>query len=378
MDLRIPGERSMGVDDNVSISNPIENDDFGDLFEQHNHYPDDHGFQSDGSYHPANFSISSDSDSDIDRVMPQFEDPTFSDSDEEQEYEAGGDGSELDLLEDPLFQARGSIFGGDSEDADDHELEEEYLPPAFQEHPAIRNAYIRAFVLAALKGSTHNAIQMHLEGVALALRSAESQSPDVHFEGLSSMARTLTTAERRLGICTDRFITYFFLCGVCWKIHHPADLSKLATPACDADGCTGTLYTIKRLSNGSEKRTPTKIIPYVRLKKAVQHLLSRPGKYEQLQHWRYPGVDDPGPAAPHETQGYDAFIDPKVPMSDVYDGWGWRTIHAGLERRRGGKWTIQDVDVHELHQRFVSLPLGLVWQMNIDWYDSYYKCLQYH
>jgi hypothetical protein len=116
----------------------------------------------------------------------------------------------------------------------------------------------------------------------------------------------------------------------------------------------------------------------VRLKKAVQHLLSRPGKYEQLQHWRYPGVDDPGPAAPHETQGYNAFIDPKVPMSDVYDGWGWRTIHAGLERRRGGKWTIQDVDVHELHQRFVSLPLGLVWQMNIDWYDSYYKCLQYH
>ena len=43
-------------------------------------------------------------------------------------------------------------------------------------------------------------------------------------------------------------------------------------------------------------------------------------------------------------------------------------IQAGLERRRGGKWTIQDVDVHELHQRFVSLPLGLVWQMNIDWY----------
>ena len=58
-------------------------------------------------------------------------------------------------------------------------------------------------------------------------------------------------------------------------------------------------------------------------------------------------------------------------MTDIYDGWGWRTIQAGLDRQRGGKWTVQDVDVHELHQRFVSLPLGLVWQMNIDWYVNY-------
>jgi len=54
-------------------------------------------------------------------------------------------------------------------------------------------------------------------------------------------------------------------------------------------------------------------------------------------------------------------------MQDVYDGWGWRAIQAGLECQRGGTWTIHDVDVHALHQWFVSLPLGLVWQMNIDW-----------
>ena len=89
-------------------------------------------------------------------------------------------------------------------------------------------------------------------------------------------------------------------------------------------------------------------------------------------------MGDPEPAAPHKTQGYNAFIDPKVPMSNVYDGWGSQTIHASLERQHGGKWTMQDVNAHELHQRFVSLPLGLVLQMNIDWYDSYYKCLQYH
>jgi hypothetical protein len=212
---------------------------------------------------------------------------------------------------------------------------------------------------------------MHLEGVALALRSAEAQSPDIHFEGLSTKARTLTTTERRLGICKDRFITYFFLCDVCWKVHHPSDLSKLHSPTCDQDGCAGTLYTSKWLSSGSDKQTPTKIMPYVRLKKAVQHLLLRPGKYEQLQHWRYPELDEPRPAKPFIIQGYDAFIDPSISMTDVYDGWGWRAIQAGLERRRGGKWTIEDVDVHELHQRFVSLPLGLVFQMNIDWYVVY-------
>jgi hypothetical protein len=284
------------------VSNTIKIEDFEDLFEQYNHYPEDHSFESDGPYNSCNFSLSSNSDSDIDRILPQFEEHDISDSDEEQECgEQDGHGGEVDLVEDPLFRARESIFGGgDSEgEEDDAEIDDETLPPAFQDHPAIRNAYIQAFLLAAIKGSTHEAVQMHLEGVALALRSAEAQSPDLHFEGLATMARTLTTAERRLGICTDHFITYFFLCNVCWKLHHPSDLPKLLAPTCDRENCSGTLYTLKQLSDGSKKRTPTKIMPYVRLKTAIQHLLSRPGKFEQLQHWHYPGADDAGPAAQH-------------------------------------------------------------------------------
>jgi hypothetical protein len=117
------------------------------------------------------------------------------------------------------------------------------------------------------------------------------------------------------------------------------------------------------------KRTPTKILPYVHPKKAIQHLLLRPGKYDQLQEWRGPG-DEPGQVAPLMVKGHDTFSDPSKPMRDVYDGWGWRAIQAGLERRRGGTWTIRDVDIHNLHQRFVSLPLGLVWQINIDWYTQ--------
>jgi hypothetical protein len=52
-------------------------------------------------------------------------------------------------------------------------------------------------------------------------------------------------------------------------------------------------------------------------------------------------------------------------------GVGWATIPRSctpfLESRQGGKWGIEDVDVHCIHQRFVSLPCGLVGQINLDW-----------
>ena len=59
---------------------------------------------------------------------------SFSDSD---------NGMGLDPLDNPLFQSQGSIFGGDLEDIEDwDEADVEYLPPTFEERPAIRNAYI--------------------------------------------------------------------------------------------------------------------------------------------------------------------------------------------------------------------------------------------
>ena len=50
----------------------------------------------------------------------------------------------------------------------------------------------------------------------------------------------------------------------------------------------------------------------------------------------------------------------------MMDGWGWRCLSAGLERRnRGGR--IEDVDVQDLAQRFVNLPNGWVFMINVDW-----------
>lgn len=106
----------------------------------------------------------------------------------------------------------------------------------------------------------------------------------------------------------------------------------------------------------------------------VQRYALRPGKYDQWQLWRGPG-DEPGRAAPlhapADPDGADAFESLDWRMSDMSDGWEWRTIQWGLQRRRFKStvsyWEFEDVDVHEINQRFVSLDCGLVLAMNIDW-----------
>lgn len=312
--------------------------------------------------HPSDYSMPQ---LDDDEPPDDFEEPSLSDSDDDLPPEPPH--YDIDLLEDPLFLGRDSlVYDNDDGEPYDNPHDPADLPPAFDEHPAIRNAYIRAFLMSSLKGCTYAAIQMHLEGVSVALRSAVGQSEDVQYPGLEAMARTLSTAERRLGISTDNLIAYYFLCDICWMPYHPSRLSRLTTAECEKDGCSGTLFTIKKLSKGVQKRTPVKILPYVSLHRAVQHILMRPGKFDQLQHWRGSG-DKPQRIPPLQLRGMDAFMDLNKPMTDIYDGWGWRAIQMGLERRRGGPWTVQDVDVQELHQRLVSCPLGLVWQMNIDW-----------
>ena len=92
----------------------------------------------------------------------------------------------------------------------------------------------------------------------------------------------------------------------------------------------------------------------------------QPGKVAQWQEWRGP-ADVVGKREPSKLKGYAASTDLDKPMRDITDGWGWRAIQAGLERRRNGRWEIRDVDVCEVNQQFVALPNGLVVQINIDW-----------
>ncbi|TFK61693.1 hypothetical protein BDN72DRAFT_777946, partial [Pluteus cervinus] len=232
-------------------------------------------------------------------------------------------------------------------------------PPAFDEHPVVRNFYIRAFLGNAFDRMTHQAVQRMLDGFALSRR---------HEDDEIQIARTLATVERRLGVTTTGFITTLFTCDVCWATYEPHQLFNLPEDGlCEFEGCSGRLFKTKRTSDGETKRQPVKTMPFVEPQKIVAHLLSRPGKFNQLQLWRKP-EDHPGQRAPEKTKGYAAFDDLDQPMNDVYDGWGWRAIQAGLQRHWDGNWKLEDVDYRELNQQFVALPCGLVWQMNIDWY----------
>ncbi|EIW73997.1 hypothetical protein CONPUDRAFT_68070, partial [Coniophora puteana RWD-64-598 SS2] len=274
---------------------------------------------------------------------------------------------EQPVLDDILHVPLGDVF--DFSDVHEQDYYHDQLPQAFEDHSIIRNAYIRVFVLVVVHGVSHSAAQCTLDGLRLTITQAANKHPEDNYPGLSNFARTVPTVLKRLGLSMDHFIIYLTVCDVCWAVHHPSTISDLPSPSCTSENCTGTIYKEKRLANSDIKRTPVKIVPYVPLERAIQRFLLRPGKWEQLQHWRG-GGDDAGPVPPNYESGFDAFDNPSKPMTDIYDGWGWRAIQAGLERRRGGEFSIHDVDVQELDQRFISLPCGLVLQFNIDWFQS--------
>ncbi|KAG1717310.1 hypothetical protein EDB19DRAFT_1840448 [Suillus lakei] len=217
-----------------------------------------------------------------------------------------------------LFVSQGTQFDfSDVQEAADIHADP---PSCMDDHLAVCNAYIHAFISAAFYNATHAAVYHNLEGKEHLLRTAQQANPDIEYLGLNNFAHMLPTLLRRLGLSTDQFIVYFF---------------------------------------------------------ALQRFLLQPGKWDQFQHWRGP-EDQPGHVPPICGHGYDSFPDLSKPMRDIYDGYGWHMIEAGLERQRGGRWEIEDVDMHELHRRFVSLPCRLVWQINIDWFQAVKGKLGYH
>lgn len=242
------------------------------------------------------------------------------------------------------------------------------MPRAFQEDSLIRHAYVEVFLAASFHGATHTQCVETLKGHHA--RFLYMQQQGLQIEGLETMARTLRTVERRLGVDPDRWIIYDFVCPDCWYRYDADVLYQLVDNTCTHDECGAIIFEIKTLSDGRKtKRIPLKIMPRISVVEIVQQILLRPGKYEEFQHWRTPD-DEPGPVAPMAPPptGYDAFPSPNFREFDIYDGWGWRAIQAGLERHRTGRWGVQDVDVHNVHSRFVSLPCGLVFILTVDWY----------
>ena len=337
------------------------------------------GSDDDDDEHLGNDDLAFSSDSECDRferlAYPEFDelesigsgDDSISNPSTEEDSEDG------DIENDPGFIPYNRLFDPYYIRDDNHLLNDQAGPPyhnpvdvpaAFHEHPSIRNAYIRAFVMATFKGATHDIIKIHLDGVYASLAGLAEPIP-----GLDNMARTYHTVEKRLNVSFEDFIMYYVLCPICWRVYPPTNLYRFDSPNCEDESCDGILFRSKRLSDGTLKRIPTKVFPFVPPDRAIARWLLRPGKYEQLQHWRHGDDDLPRQSPPlhkiNYSQGFNAFADPSTPLDDITDGWGWRNLAAGCKRIRMGPWEIQDVS--NIDQRFVNLPCGLVWQINIDW-----------
>ena len=260
----------------------------------------------------------------------------MSSSDSENEDNTSNNEEELVVIEDdPNFVPQERLFAV-LEDLDNQPEPPQDIPLAFDEHPAIRNAYIHVFSNAAFGSATH--VQSQNSLIAQQSTMITLQDPLNPIEGLENLALTLPTLERRLGVNLDAHITYFFLCPDCWKWHDPTELSKLTNPQCRQEACSGVLYTVKQMPRCASQRTPTKIMPYCSLKKSIPRLLM---------------TED-------------------TVINDIHDGFAWRDIPAFMER----KWDSHNRKVEDHNMllgprgRFVSLPCGLLIAINIDWYNS--------
>ncbi|KAL7279548.1 hypothetical protein ACG7TL_005946 [Trametes sanguinea] len=241
------------------------------------------------------------------------------------------------------------------------------LPPALGEDSLVRRAYVQAFIAAAFHGATHDLINhwlnsQHQNFVSISRRAG------LEIPGLTEMARTLRTVERRLGVDPDEHITYYALCTKCWARVTPRELLALPYSACNEPGCTGRFYSTKATVDGKRHRIPLKPLPTTSLIASVQRILLRPGKADELNEWRKTAGDKVGPVPHVPQEDWPGSESETYRMFDMFDGWGWRAVQAGLERRRGGKWGVEDISSLEILQRFVALPMGLILMFNIDWF----------
>lgn len=315
----------------------------------------------------SDFSTDSTISFDLARILTKESRTPLGHDTTEDEQDPSSDEDDLVVDNDPLYQSRAAMFDDASENGSEGSDEDaSALPPAFSEHPALRNAYVHAFVNAAYRGGTHESVKSSLTSTHSTIRTMLAGAPPPDNLDLHNMACTLRTVEKHLGVNPNRLLTYYFLCPECWKVYHPKYLRELQTPSCTKDFCSGILYTSKRTASQTEKRTPCKVMPSASLIKALEHFFMRPGKWEEVQAWRKDGDHEPAPTI--SCDEWLASLDWDKPLNDMSDGWVWRSIPAGFQRFWDpDRKTVDDVDVHRLYQRHVSLGCGLILQINLDW-----------
>ncbi|KAG9097024.1 hypothetical protein FS749_007234 [Ceratobasidium sp. UAMH 11750] len=243
---------------------------------------------------------------------------------------------------------------------------------ALNEHPVLRNIYLRTWGQYAFAGATQNAIQSILESHKLVLCASVELGvfPPEFMAEIEKMPTTLRALESRIGMDFSDVLTIYPVCPECGKCYTMDELFRLRDPQCIqhmADPqCSGILYTEATLADGTQKRTPTKSFPYNSLLAMVRQLLSHIGITDFMQHWRC-DRDEPVNNAPPPVQPQEWFnrMEQDNLFGQMDEAWGWRSQATGLEQHFvNGEYVDEARGVKPLS--LSHLPLGLNLGMNMD------------
>lgn len=246
------------------------------------------------------------------------------------------------------------------------------LSAAFQEHPCLRNIYLRTYLDAAFRGSTKEQIRSTLLSQKLSLEAVAriSPLPQALLDDLAKMPLTLRALQRRLGMDTLSLIRIYTLCSKCGKRYSAEAIKTAAHPGCTRyigdTVCNTPLYREETLYGGVRKRNPIKSFPYFPLLVALERVLMCPGMKELMRH--YLRDQDPiGVAAPLSREDWEASVGDTNGFGDITEGWGWWSEPVGLGRsyREEDQDYGDDVPDTGLHA-LASMPLGLSLALNTD------------
>ncbi|KDN42383.1 hypothetical protein RSAG8_06874, partial [Rhizoctonia solani AG-8 WAC10335] len=273
------------------------------------------------------------------------------------------DGAEIQVPPDDAGGAPGDPGG------DDARLD----IPALDEHPTLRNIYLRTWVQYAFHGATQEVIQAMLESHKSALLAGVDLYPPEFTAEVNTMPTTLRSLERRLGLDFSELLTIYPLCPECSKRYTMEELYALQNPQClrhVGDQCPGNLYVESTLADGTRKRTPNKSLPYRSFPDALGRLLSRVGIADFAQHWR---GDDPNnaplenPPEPCNLQEWFDRMGLNTRFGDITQGAGWHNEATGTRWRFDGEEYI-DEPTGDAALSLARLPIGLNLGLGADGY----------
>lgn len=181
----------------------------------------------------------------------------------------------------------------------------------------------------------------------------------------------IRTAESRLGVHPDDYITRYIACPahLCWALTPYKDLYSLADPTCNATLDDGSICQEAIYSTINTQRFAYKVIPFTKISLGLSMLLQDEEVVSHLQDWRQNEPRDT--FHPHNDTPYnrdEPFWSADSLLHGLSDGSAWRSSRCDRVRTVSsdhvvGTRAIEGVEI----QRHSSLPFGLKLIMNLDW-----------